>query len=121
MFTFFLDVRSYSIIANRPNRPRYARFPKTANNIQKKIQHRGASIATPDKVENTLNLIKKTSGSNEVDLDAFVGAAVRGRANTAFAALTFIVIQIIVFGSLFIRPLIQSLTGVDIIEGQGYN
>lgn len=74
----------------------------------------GASIATPDKVEKSLSKVKPVPGKNEIDLKAFVGAAVAGRANTAFAALTFIVIQIIVFGSLFIRPLIQSLTGVDI-------
>jgi hypothetical protein len=37
----------------------------------------GASIATPDKVENTLKLFKKSP--TELDLDAFVGAAIRGR------------------------------------------
>lgn len=37
----------------------------------------GASIATPDKVENTLKLFKPTS--TELDLDAFVAAAIRGR------------------------------------------
>jgi len=74
----------------------------------------GASVATPDKVELTLRKIKPTPGKNDVDLDAFVGEAVGGRAVTAFAALTFVVIQIIVFGSLFVRPMIKSLTGVDI-------
>ncbi|KAG7350759.1 ribosomal L39 protein [Nitzschia inconspicua] len=51
----------------------------------------GASIATPDKVENTLKLFKPSP--NELDLDAFVGAAIRGRSQTAIAAATFIVIQ----------------------------
>lgn len=74
--------------------------------------YRGASVATPDKVERTLSKVKP--GKNEVDLNAFVGAAVGGRANTAFAAFSFVVIQIFVYGTLFIRPLINSLTGVDI-------
>lgn len=77
----------------------------------------GASVATPDKVERVLNKIKPTSGKNEVDLNAFVGAAVMGRANTAIAALTFIVIQVIALGTLFLRPLIASLSGVDITSG----
>ena len=70
----------------------------------------GASIATPDKVANTLKIAKPVPGANEVDLDAFVGAAIRGRSNTAFAALSFVIIQIIVFGVLFIGPLIKNLT-----------
>merc|ERR1711957_777654 len=71
----------------------------------------GASIATPDKVTDTLSIIKPVPGKNEVDLDAFVGAAVRGRSNTTFAALSFVVIQFVVFGVLFIGPLIKTLTG----------
>eukprot|EP00535_Pseudo-nitzschia_heimii_P006106 CAMPEP_0197185198 /NCGR_PEP_ID=MMETSP1423-20130617/11413_1 /TAXON_ID=476441 /ORGANISM="Pseudo-nitzschia heimii, Strain UNC1101" /LENGTH=304 /DNA_ID=CAMNT_0042636199 /DNA_START=147 /DNA_END=1061 /DNA_ORIENTATION=+ len=77
----------------------------------------GASVATPDKVESTLRKIKPIPGTNEVDLNAFVGAAIQGRANTAFASLTFIVIQIFSIGSLFINPLIKSLTGVDVFSG----
>jgi hypothetical protein len=69
----------------------------------------GASIATPDKVANTLKIAKPVPGANEVDLDAFVGAAIRGRSNTAFAALSFVVIKIIVFGALFIGPLLKTL------------
>jgi hypothetical protein len=83
----------------------------TSNNKQ---TYRGASVATPDKVENLLSKIKPTPGSNEVDLNAFVGAAVLGRANTAFAALTFVVIQVVVFGFLFVRPLVEAVTGIDI-------
>jgi hypothetical protein len=52
----------------------------------------GASIATPDKVENTLKLFKQTP--TELDLDAFVGAAIRGREYTTliveYIILTFL-------------------------------
>lgn len=57
--------------------------------------------------------IKRTK--TEVDLNAFAGAAVAGRANTAFAALTFVVIQIIAFGAIFVGPLIQALTGNNVM------
>mmetsp|Transcript_3324 Transcript_3324/g.9207 ORF Transcript_3324/g.9207 Transcript_3324/m.9207 type:complete len:324 (-) Transcript_3324:1011-1982(-) len=70
----------------------------------------GASVATPDKVEKVLGKVKPTPGTNEVDLDAFVQAAVLGRANTAFAALTFIAIQLIAFGALFLRPLLEEFS-----------
>lgn len=76
--------------------------------------HRGASIATPDKVEAALKKFKP--GRTEVDLDAFVQAAVMGRANTAIAAATFVLIQILVFGSLFLQPLVKSFTGNDILS-----
>jgi hypothetical protein len=66
-------------------------------------------VATPDKVENTLKLFKPSP--NELDLDAFVAAAIRGRSQTAIAAFTFIVIQILVFGSLFINPAINLIQG----------
>ena len=75
----------------------------------------GASVATPDKVETVLNKIKRTK--NEFDLDAFAGAAVAGRANTAFAALIFVTIQVFVFGALFVGPLYKSITGQDISIG----
>jgi len=72
----------------------------------------GASVATPDKVEALLNKIKLTK--TEFDLDAFAGAAVLGRANTAFAALTFVIIQVIAFGALFAGPMYTSLTGQSV-------
>jgi hypothetical protein len=72
---------------------------------------RGASIATPDKVDNTLALFKPTP--TEVDLDAFVAAAIRGRSNTAFAAFTFIAIQLLAFGTLFVRPALEMFLDVD--------
>lgn len=73
----------------------------------------GASIATPDKVQSTLKLFygDNTNSNNKnpavIDLDSFVNAAIRGRSNTAIAAITFIVIQLIVFGSLFLKPLLE--------------
>lgn len=72
---------------------------------------RGASIATPDKVGNTLALFKPTA--TQVDLDAFVAAAIRGRSNTAFAAITFISIQILAFGTLFVGPGLKMFFNVD--------
>lgn len=74
----------------------------------------GGSVVTPDKVE--AGLLKVKPSGNDVDLNAFVGTAVGGRANTAFAALTFVVIQIIVFASLFVGPLVQSLTGTELFS-----
>jgi len=53
------------------------------------------SIATPDKVVNTLNIYKR-------------------RANIVFAALQFIAIQIIVIRSLLVGPTIKAFTGVDV-------
>jgi len=72
----------------------------------------GASIATPDKVSATLKLFKKSP--SEVDLGAFVGAAVRGRSATGIAALTFIVIQITVYGSLFVAPALRFFFDIDL-------
>jgi hypothetical protein len=72
----------------------------------------GASIATPDKVGNTLNIFKPNP--SEVDLDAFVSAAIRGRSTTGFAALTFIVIQLVVFGALFVGPALRMFFDIDI-------
>lgn len=65
----------------------------------------GASVATPDKVEATLQLFRPRPGT--LDLNQFCAAAVRGRSNTAIAAASFVVIQLIVFGSLFVRPLLD--------------
>ena len=76
----------------------------------------GASVATPDKVENTLALYQK--GSKILDLGEFSGAAARGRAVTGVGALTFIVIQVIAYGSLFIAPALRVLADIDIGFGQ---
>ena len=72
----------------------------------------GASIATPDKVRNTLGIYKPSP--LEVDIDSFVGAAVRGRSATGFAALTFVVIQVVAFSSLFIGPALRYFLDIDI-------
>ena len=81
----------------------------------------GASIATPDKVQSTIRLFYDNGDDSEgnnskgnrntspavLDLDSFVNAAVRGRSNTAIAAVTFITIQVIALGSLFLKPLLS--------------
>jgi hypothetical protein len=72
----------------------------------------GASVATPDKVGNTLNIFKPNP--SEVDLGAFVSAAIRGRSTTGLAALTFIVIQLVVFGALFVGPALRMFFDIDI-------
>ena len=72
----------------------------------------GASIATPDKVANTLRIYK--TPDNEVDLGAFVGAALRGRSTTGLAALSFVVIQLAAFVPLFIAPTLKYLFDIDL-------
>jgi len=75
----------------------------------------GASIATPDKVQKTLSIIKNGGGrSNVVDLGAFTGAAIRGRSATGFAALTFILIQVTAYGALFVAPALRFFFDIDI-------
>jgi hypothetical protein len=75
----------------------------------------GASIATPDKVETTLALYKN---GNSFNIDEFVGAAIRGRAVTGLGALTFIVIQVVAYGTLFIAPFLRVFFDIDIGFGQ---
>jgi hypothetical protein len=77
-----------------------------------RFSERGASIATPDKVVTTLSLFKPTE--TQVDLNAFVAAAIRGRSNTAFAAFTFIAIQILAFGTLFVGPALKMFFDIEI-------
>lgn len=72
----------------------------------------GSSVATPDKVQTTLTLYKKSDGT--FDLDQFVQAAARGRAVTGFAALTFVFIQLIAYCCLFIAPLLRVVFNIDI-------
>mmetsp|Transcript_24187 Transcript_24187/g.67420 ORF Transcript_24187/g.67420 Transcript_24187/m.67420 type:complete len:245 (-) Transcript_24187:70-804(-) len=76
----------------------------------------GASIATPDKVNGTLRMVKP--GKTEVNLDEFVGAAIRGRSTTFLAAFTFVVIQLVTFGSLFIGPALRMFFDIDIGFGE---
>lgn len=75
----------------------------------------GASIATPDKVEATLAQYRN---GNTFDVGEFTGAASRGRAVTGLGALTFIVIQVTAYGSLFIAPALRVFAGLDIGFGQ---
>jgi len=79
----------------------------------------GASIATPDKVAAALREYRRTTTT--FDLSNFVSAAVRGRSVTGFAALSFIVIQVIAYGTLFIAPALRQYANVDIGFGElGY-
>ena len=64
-------------------------------------------MATPDKVGRTLQSYTQPDGS--VDLGSFIGSAIRGRSATWLAAGTFILIQIIAYGTLFVRPVVNFL------------
>ena len=75
----------------------------------------GASVATPDKVEKTLALYKN---GKSVDLGEFSSAAARGRAVTGIGALSFVVIQVVAYGSLFIAPGLRVLFDIDIGLGK---
>ena len=72
----------------------------------------GASVATPDKVQNQLSDWR--SDSKSFDLNKFVGAAIRGRAVTWLGIITFIVIQVVAYGSLFIAPFLRVFFDIDI-------
>lgn len=72
----------------------------------------GSSVATPDKVDAQLKDWRKDADS--LDLGRFVNAAIRGRAVTAFAAFTFIFIQVVAYCSLFIGPALRVFFDVDI-------
>ena len=78
----------------------------------------GASIATPDKVDTTLKLYKPSP--TEVSLDNFIGAALRGRSVTGISALTFVVIQVVVYTTVFIFPTIKFFFDIDILSGLGF-
>lgn len=71
----------------------------------------GASVATPDKVDNQLN---DWRNGDSLDVGKFVFAAVRGRAVTTLAAITFVIIQIVAYFSLFIAPALRVFFDVDI-------
>lgn len=75
----------------------------------------GASIATPDKVKAELNSWKP---DEYFSLGGFIGATVRGRSITLLGAITFIVIQVVALGSIFIAPALRVLLDVDIGFGQ---
>ena len=63
-------------------------------------------------VDTTLKLCKPSP--RELNLGEFVGAAVRGRSATGFAALTFVVIQVVAYGAIFIAPALRYFFDIDI-------
>mmetsp|Transcript_19949 Transcript_19949/g.29703 ORF Transcript_19949/g.29703 Transcript_19949/m.29703 type:complete len:313 (-) Transcript_19949:153-1091(-) len=75
----------------------------------------GSGIATPDKVETQLKNWRVGKG---FDVAKFSKAAVSGRSVTGLAIVTFIVIQVTVYGALFIAPLLRVFFDIDIGFGQ---
>lgn len=79
----------------------------------------GAAIATPDKVQQTLAIYKNKNGVvGSLDLNEFIGAAIRGRSTTAFAAAFFVLIQFLAYTSLFIAPAMRFFFDIDIGFGK---
>lgn len=76
----------------------------------------GASVATPDKVESQLKMWRESPDSFRVG--KFTGAVIRGRSVTGIGIVTFIVIQVIAYGTLFIAPFLRVFFNVDIGFGQ---
>jgi len=76
----------------------------------------GASIATPDKVEKQLS--KWRPNGKDLDLGAFVNAAVFGRSLIGLGAFTFILIQLVAYGTLFIAPVLRIFFDIDIGFGK---
>jgi len=76
----------------------------------------GANIATPDKVAKQLASWRPDTGS--FNLAGFTAAAVSGRALIGIAALTFVVIQVVAYGTLFIAPALRVFAGIDIGMGE---
>ena len=72
----------------------------------------GASVATPDKVAKTLNLYRPNA--SEASINDFVSAALRGRSATGLAAFSFILIQLLIYASLFIGPVLKTFFDIDI-------
>merc|ERR1712083_1019904 len=76
----------------------------------------GAAIGTPDKVQDQLSSWRYST--DYFNLYSFIGAAIRGRAVTGIGAITFIIIQVVAFGCLFIAPALRVFFDVDIGFGQ---
>jgi len=53
-----------------------------------------------------------------LDLGKLTNAAIRGRATTGFAAFSFVFIQVIAYGTLFIAPALRFFFDIDIGFGQ---
>lgn len=75
----------------------------------------GAGIATPEKVVDQLN-DWRVGGT--LDLGKLTNAAIRGRATTGFAAFSFVMIQVIAYGTLFIAPALRFYFDIDVGFGQ---
>jgi len=50
-----------------------------------------------------------------MDINNLVSSAVAGRSVTGFAALTWVIIQLVVYLSLFIAPTLREFANVDIL------
>ena len=72
----------------------------------------GSGIATPDKVAIQLSSWRKDK--TLFDVDKFASAAVAGRSVTGAAIVTFILIQLIAYGVLFIAPALRVFFDLDI-------
>ena len=72
----------------------------------------GASVGTPDKVARQLKAYHATP--NELDVGSLVRAILFGRSLTGVAALTFVVIQVVAYGALFVAPFLRTFADVDI-------
>lgn len=72
----------------------------------------GASIATPDKVAKALRNYRQDAQS--LNVGGLVGSIAAGRSVTGIAALTFVIIQVIAFGTLFIGPALRTFADIDI-------
>jgi len=76
----------------------------------------GAAVATPDKVEKQLRSWRPDSA--KFSLSKFTSAAVSGRSLVAIAALTFIAVQALAYGTLFVAPTLRVFFNVDIGLGE---
>ena len=76
----------------------------------------GANIATPDKVGSQLRSWRP-DGQSFSQLK-FTAAAVSGRALVGIAALSFVIIQVVAYGTLFIAPALRVFANIDIGFGE---
>lgn len=72
----------------------------------------GSGIATPDKVKSQLSSWRINTST--FDVSKFSSAAVAGRSVTGAAIVTFILIQVIAYGALFIAPALRVFFDIDI-------
>jgi len=72
----------------------------------------GSGISTPDKVAGALRSYRKSS--TEFDVNSFAVSVVLGKSVVVLAAITFIFIQVIALGTLFIAPTLRIFFDIDI-------